>query len=63
LTGASIDPVLPSHVAVILTVPTATPVTTPVALTVAMAGALVDQVTVRPVSRVPVELRTVAISC
>src|SRR5690242_12029298 len=43
--------------------PTANPVTRPVADTVATRGALVDQVTVRPVSGWPVASLGVAVSC
>lgn len=57
-------PVLPSDSAVIVAVPVVTPVTTPeLGVTVAIAGALVDQLTVRPVSTFPFASRSVAVSC
>jgi hypothetical protein len=57
-------PVFPSLVAVMVAVPTATAVATPVALfTVAMLTLLVDQVTVRPVSMLPLESFGVAVNC
>jgi hypothetical protein len=46
-------PVLPSLVAVMVTVPTATPVTTPLEDTVAFVGSLDVQVTTRPVRTFP----------
>src|SRR5207247_9762829 len=56
-------PLLPSLVAVIVADPAATPVTSPLAETVATAGALLDQVTIRPVSTLPAESFVVAVSC
>jgi len=57
-------PVLVSLVAVIVTgPPTATPVTKPVVPTVATEPSLVDQVTVRPVSTLPLTSVRVAVSC
>lgn len=66
-TGASVTftvdvPLLPSLVAVIVTVPAATPVTTPVEETVATPGLLVDHATTRPVSTLPLASLTVAVS-
>jgi hypothetical protein len=67
-TGAGVTvmldvPVFPSLVAVIVAVPVATPVTRPVVDTVAVERALEVHVTVRPVSVVPRESLTVAVSC
>ncbi len=57
-------PVLPSLVAVIVAVPTATPVTRPlVELTVATDVLSLDQVTVRPDSEVPLASFGIAVSC
>src|SRR5436309_4242234 len=56
-------PLFPSLVAVIVADPTATAVTRPLADTVATAGALLDQVTSRPVSTLPAESFVVAVSC
>src|SRR5436309_3536725 len=56
-------PLFPSLVAVIVANPAAPPVTSPVALTAARAASLVAQVTDRPVSRLPAESRSVAVSC
>ncbi len=56
-------PLLPSLVAVIVTVPAATPVTRPVELTVATVGSLVPHVTTRPVSNPPIESLVVAANC
>src|SRR6266487_1311226 len=56
-------PVLPSLVAVIVADPAPTAVTSPLADAVATAGALLDQVTIRPVSTVPAESLVVAVSC
>src|SRR5437870_2512117 len=53
--------VLPSDVAVIVALPTATPVTTPVDETVAFAASDVDQVMVRPVNAVPATSATDAL--
>jgi hypothetical protein len=47
------DPVWPSLVAVIDAVPTASPFTRPLAVTLAIAALADDQVTVRPVTVVP----------
>jgi len=55
-------PLLPSLVAVIVASPAETPVTTPVVETVAMALLLVDHVTVRPVSTLPLPSLVVAVS-
>jgi len=55
-------PVFPSLVAVIVTVPGATPVTTPLVDTVAIDEALVDHVTVRPVSVLPFTSLVVALN-
>src|SRR6266566_1508887 len=56
-------PVLPSLVAVIVAEAAATPVTRPLAETVATPGALLAQVTTRPVSTLPAESFVVAVSC
>ena len=56
-------PLLPSLVAVIVTVPATLPVTSPPALTVATVGLLLDQDTARPVSGVPFASLGVAVSC
>jgi len=56
------EPLRPSLVAVIVAMPAAMPETTPVAETVATAGASLDQVTARPVRRLPAASRVVAIS-
>src|SRR6266851_4330886 len=56
-------PDLPSLVAVIVADPAATPVTNPLALTVATAGALLDQVTTRPLSVAPAASLVTAESC
>src|SRR2546428_699016 len=56
-------PLCPSLVAVIVAAPTATPVTSPLADTVATALLLVVQVTVRPLSRLPLASLSVAVSC
>src|SRR5512142_48541 len=66
-TGAKVTftvdvPLLPSLVAVIVTVPAATPVTAPVGETVATPGLLVDHATTRPVSTLPLASLTVAVS-
>src|SRR5882762_3368155 len=55
--------VLPSLVAVIAADPTVTAVTSPLALTVATVGALLDHVTERSGSTMPVESWAVAVSC
>src|SRR5437588_622316 len=65
-TGATVTaavPLWPSLVAVIVAAPTATPVTRPLVETVATALLLVVQVTVRPVSGVPLASLGVAASC
>src|SRR6185503_12595033 len=54
---------LPSLVAVIVADPAATAVTRPLAETVATAGALLDQVTTRPLNTLPAESLVVALSC
>src|SRR5438876_10018872 len=56
-------PVFPSLVAVSVAEPAATPVTKPLAETLATAGALLAQVTTRPVSTLPPESLVVAVSC
>src|SRR3989449_294696 len=56
-------PLCPSLVAVIVAAPTATPVTSPLADTVATALLLVVQVTVRPLSTLPLASLSVAVSC
>src|SRR6266850_1498781 len=56
-------PLFPSLLAVIITAPTATPWTRPLALTVATAALLVDHVTTRPLSAVPLLSLRVAASC
>ena len=63
-TGTVTDavPLFPSLVAVIVALPAATAVTTPLFETVATFGALDDHVTVRPVSTVPLDALTVAVS-
>jgi hypothetical protein len=55
-------PLCPSLVAVIVAAPAATPVTRPLADTVATAGALLAQVTTRPVRALPAESFGVAAS-
>jgi len=54
-------PVFPSLVAVIVAVPSATPLTTPDELTVALDVSLEVHVTTRPVRRVPLASRSVAV--
>ena len=61
--AAATVPVLPSLVAVIVAVPTATAVTKPVELTVAFVASDVVQVIVRPVSVAPVASSVVAVNC
>src|SRR5205807_8219904 len=56
-------PFFPSLVAVIVADPAAPPVTSPVALTEARLGALLAQVTTRPLSGLPRESFGVAVSC
>jgi len=56
-------PLLPSLVAVIVAEPVATPVTSPLPFTVATAALLVDHVTTRPDSVMPLVSRGVAASC
>jgi hypothetical protein len=56
-------PLFPSLVAVIVAAPAATAVTRPVAETEAIPGALLVQVTGRPVSVFPAESLAVAVSC
>ena len=56
-------PLWPSLVAVIVVDPTARPVTSPLADTVATAPLLVVQVTVRPLSGLPLASLRVAVSC
>src|SRR5438309_11073803 len=55
-------PFIPSLVAVIVADPAAPPVTSPVALTEARPGALLAQVTTRPLSGLPRESFGVAVS-
>src|SRR5436190_1339144 len=55
-------PLFPSLVAVIVAVPTTSPVTSPVALAEARLGALLAQVTTRPLSGLPRESFGVAVS-
>src|SRR5438876_2946076 len=55
-------PLFPSLVAVIVATPAAPPVTSPVALTEARLGALLAQVTTRPLSELPRESFGVAVS-
>src|SRR6266853_1894158 len=57
------EPLLPSLVAVIVTVPTAPLVTSPLALTVATPGLLLVHVTDRPVNAPPAESFGVAANC
>jgi hypothetical protein len=57
------EPLIPSLVALIVAVPGATPVTSPELLTTAIAGALLPQVTTRPLKGVPAPSRGVAVSC
>src|SRR5688572_5621452 len=57
------DPVLPSDVPVIVTVPAVRPVTSPALDTDATAGSLVDQSTGRPVSVLPLASRVTAVTC
>ena len=56
------DPDFPSLVAIMVALPGATPVTTPAADTVAIEGALLDHITTRPVSTVPLASRVVALN-
>src|SRR5438132_78098 len=56
-------PLFPPLVAVIVANPAAPPVTSPVALTEARLGALLAQVTTRPLSGLPRESFGVAVSC
>jgi len=56
-------PLCPSLVAVIVAEPSARPVTRPVGYTTATVGSLLRQVTVRPVSGLPLASFTVAVSC
>jgi len=56
-------PAIPSDVALMLAVPTATVVTSPVALTVATVGALLLHMMVRPVRTAPAASRGLAVSC
>jgi hypothetical protein len=56
-------PLFPSLVAVMVTDPAATAVTMPLAETIATAGALLDHVTMRPVSTLPAESVVTAPSC
>ena len=56
-------PLCPSLVAVIVAAPTTTPFTTPLPFTVATAVLLLDQVTTRPDSGLPVASLGVTVSC
>jgi phage terminase large subunit-like protein len=56
-------PLFPPLVAVSVAVPAATPVTNPLPFTLATPGALLAQVTTRPVSTLPAESVAVAVSC
>src|SRR5438270_928305 len=56
-------PLLPSDVAVMVAEPAATPVTSPLPFTVATAVLLLDQVTTRPDSGLPLASFGVAVSC
>jgi hypothetical protein len=56
-------PLCPSLVAVIVAEPTAMPVTRPLGYTTATDGVLLNQVTVRPVSTLPLASLIVAVSC
>jgi len=56
-------PLCPSLVAVIVAEPTAAPLTRPLALTVATDVLLLDQLTVRPDSGLPLASFGVAVSC
>lgn len=62
-TVSVIEPDTPSTVAVTFDVPTLAPVITPALDTVATLGALLDQVTVRPVIALPDESVAVATAC
>lgn len=62
-TVSVIDAETPSTVALMFDVPTLTPVITPALDTVATLGALLDQVTVRPVIELPDESVAVATAC
>jgi len=57
------EPLFPSLVAVIVADPAVTPVTNPAGDTVATLGALLDHVTLRPVSTLPAESLVTAVSC
>src|SRR5436190_14066954 len=57
------EALLPSLAAVTVAEPTATAVTSPLPFTVATPLLLLDQVTVLPVRTVPIESRSVAVSC
>ena len=63
LTVIPIVPTTPSTVALMATVPAATAVMRPVAETVAIFGAELAQVTVRPVSGVPLLSFGTAVAC
>src|SRR6266513_3110686 len=56
-------PLLPSDVAVIVAEPATTPLTSPLPFTVATEVLLLDQVTTRPVSGLPLASFGVAVSC
>src|SRR5438045_9654993 len=56
-------PTMPSLVALIVAVPAASPATKPLPFTAAIDGALLPQVTVRPLSALPLASFGVAVSC
>ena len=56
-------PLLPSLAAAIVAEPAAAPITRPLASTVATAGLVVDHVTARPFSALPLASSGVAVSC
>jgi len=57
------EPLIPSLVALMVAEPGATPVTSPALLTTATEGALLPQVTTRPLNAAPAPSRGVAVSC
>ena len=63
VTVSAAVPLFPSLVAVIVTGPAASAVTNPLPLTVARAGALLAQVTTRPLRAPPTESFGVAVNC
>src|SRR5258708_6660870 len=62
-TGTEVVPSTPSLVALMLALPVWSPTTKPLAFTTATAGALLAQVTVRPLSTLPLASLVVAVSC